>query len=130
QRLNHYNPLNRVLSWSAVRALDLGSGVRDRMFDIVLDDGRNPDDVVRDDAAIQEWICRNATGFFHPVGTCSMGPTTSPRSVTDSEGRVIGVDGLWVVDASVMPRIVRATTNVTTMAVGLKLSRGIDADSW
>src|SRR5690606_15799768 len=116
QRLNRYNSLNRVLSWSAVRALDLGSGLRDRMFDIVLDDGRNPDDVVRDDAAIQEWICRNATGFFHPVGTCSMGPTTSPRSVTDSEGRVIGVDGLWVVGGTVMPRSVRATTNVTTMA--------------
>ncbi|MDZ4735871.1 MAG: GMC family oxidoreductase [Rhodospirillaceae bacterium] len=123
QRLNRYHMMNRLLAWSAVRMLDMGSGIRNRMFGLVLADGRDPDDVVRNDQAIEEWICRNATGFFHPVGTCAMGPAGDPMSVVDSHGKLIEIDGVWVVDASVMPRIVRATTNITTMAVALKLSQ-------
>jgi choline dehydrogenase len=54
-------------------------------------------------------------GFFHPTGTCAIG------QVVDGDGRVLGVDGLRVIDASVMPTIPRANTNLTTIALAERL---------
>jgi choline dehydrogenase len=55
-------------------------------------------------------------GFFHPTGTCAIG------RVVDGEGRVLGIDGLCVVDASVMPTIPRANTNLTTIALAERMA--------
>jgi choline dehydrogenase len=55
-------------------------------------------------------------GFFHPVGTCAIG------SVVDGDGGVYGVSGLSVADASVMPTIPRANTNLSTIAVAERLA--------
>jgi choline dehydrogenase-like flavoprotein len=57
-----------------------------------------------------------ARGFFHPTGTCAIG------RVVDGDGRVLGIDGLNVVDASVMPTIPRANTNLTTIALAERLA--------
>jgi choline dehydrogenase len=57
-----------------------------------------------------------ARGFFHPTGTCAMG------RVVDGDGRVLGIDGLRVVDASVMPTIPRANTNLTTIALAERIA--------
>jgi choline dehydrogenase len=58
----------------------------------------------------------NARGFFHPVGTCAIG------RVVDGEGRVYGLDGLLVADASIMPTIPRANTNLSTIALAERLA--------
>jgi choline dehydrogenase len=55
-------------------------------------------------------------GFFHPTGTCAIG------RVVDGDGRVLGLEGLRVVDASVMPTIPRANTNLTTIALAERLA--------
>ena len=55
--------------------------------------------------------------YFHPVGTCRMGAETDPRAVVSPACAVIGTEGLSVVDASVMPEIVRCNTNATTIMV-------------
>ena len=60
-----------------------------------------------------------ARGFFHPTGTCSMG------KVVDERGRVYGYEGLVVADASIMPTIPRANTNLTTAAIAEKLAETI-----
>jgi choline dehydrogenase len=57
------------------------------------------------------------TTIFHPVGTCKMGTRTDPLAVVDSELRVIGVRGLRVVDASVMPTITSGNTNSPTLMI-------------
>jgi choline dehydrogenase len=57
-----------------------------------------------------------ARGFFHPVGTCAIG------RVVDGSGRVLGYDGLVVADASVMPTIPRANTNLPTLAVAERIA--------
>ncbi len=64
-----------------------------------------------DDAAILAHIERNTTTLYHPVGTCGMG------RVVDDELRVLGMEGLRVVDASVMPTAVRGNTNAPTIMI-------------
>jgi choline dehydrogenase len=59
----------------------------------------------------------NCTTIFHPVGTAKMGPENDPTAV-DQYCRVRGVEGLRVVDASIMPDIVRANTNLTCIMIG------------
>ena len=77
------------------------------------------------DDALRDAIRANAQSLYHPVGTCSMG--TGDGSVVDEELRVRGVEGLRVVDASVMPTVPRGNTNAPTIAIaerGADLIRG------
>jgi choline dehydrogenase-like flavoprotein len=71
-----------------------------------------PDDDT--DAALIAHIERCTTTIYHPVGTCAMG------SVVDSELRVLGLDGLRVIDASVMPTLIRGNTNAPTIMIAEK----------
>ena len=66
------------------------------------------------EADIVDFVQRRAHTVYHSVGTCAMG------SVVEAELRVIGLEGLRVVDASVMPTITRGNTNVPTIMIGEK----------
>jgi choline dehydrogenase len=59
---------------------------------------------------------------FHPSGTCRMGPTSDPGAVVDREGRVYGIEGLRVADASIFPTIPRANVHCTIVAAAEKLA--------
>jgi choline dehydrogenase len=65
------------------------------------------------------------TTIFHPVGTCKMGPAADPQAVCDAQGRVHGVGGLRVVDASLMPTITSGNTNSPTLMIAEKIARDI-----
>ena len=54
--------------------------------------------------------------YFHPAGTCGLG------AVVDGDGRVYGIDELFVADASIMPTIPRANTNLTTAAIAKRVA--------
>jgi choline dehydrogenase len=69
------------------------------------------------------------TTIFHPVGTCKMGKTSDPMAVVDSELRVIGVAGLRVIDASVMPNITSGNTNSPTLMIAEKAAQLITAEA-
>lgn len=69
----------------------------------------------QDDATLIDYLHRSTTPYWHPVGTCRMGSDSD--SVTDPELRVRGIQGLRVADASIMPTIVSANTNVTVLAI-------------
>ena len=77
------------------------------------------------DEQIEQFIRNNSDTEYHPVGSCRMGP--GPLDVVDHELRVHGVQGLRVVDASIMPRIVSGNTNVPTIMIGEKAAAMIRA---
>jgi 5-(hydroxymethyl)furfural/furfural oxidase len=66
---------------------------------------------------------------FHPSGTCAIGAPNNPMAVLDAECRVYGVEGLRVADASVMPRIVTANTNMPTMMIGERVAEFMRASN-
>jgi choline dehydrogenase len=68
------------------------------------------------DAELEAYVRAEARGFFHPVGTCAIG------SVVDGNARVLGVEGLAVADASIMPTVPRANTNLSTVAIAERVA--------
>jgi len=58
------------------------------------------------------------TSYFHGVGTCKMGPASDRKSVVDEHLRVHGMENLWIGDASIMPTVAHANTNLTCMMIG------------
>jgi choline dehydrogenase len=87
-----------------------------------------PGECQQSDAEILDWVRRRAGSIFHPVGTCSMGLHTDPLSVVDSRLRVHGVQGLRVVDGSVMPHIVSGNTNAPIIMLAEKAADLIRQD--
>lgn len=68
------------------------------------------------------FIQRNCMHYFHPVGSCKMGPSSDPDAVVDARGRVHGVENLFVADASIMPIIPRANTNIPALVVAERIA--------
>ena len=60
------------------------------------------------------------TTTFHPAGTCRMGPASDPSAVVDDQLRVHGIDGLRVIDASIMPMMISANLNASALMIGEK----------
>ena len=85
-------------------------------FDGLLAERLSPTDAdLADDESLDAWLRQNAGIAGHQSVTCKMGPASDPAAVADQYCRVHGIAGLRVVDASVMPDIVRANTNATVI---------------
>lgn len=87
----------------------------------------NPGPDVKTDADFLEFARRTGQTIYHPVGTCSMG--IGPDAVVDPQLKVKGLDGLRVVDASVMPTIVSANTAAAVMMIAEKAADMIKAEA-
>ena len=77
------------------------------------------DDLASDDM-LDAWLLANVGTQHHSSGTCKMGPASDPMAVVDQRLKVHGLNGLRVVDASIMPDVVRANTNATTIMIAEK----------
>jgi choline dehydrogenase len=78
-------------------------------------------DVVRDKARLEAFLYRICDSGYHPCGTVPMGRDGDPEAAVTGRGRVRGVEGLWVADASVMPTIPSANTNLTSILIGERM---------
>jgi choline dehydrogenase len=75
---------------------------------------------VETDEQIDAWIRKHAETIYHPVGTCKMGADGDEMAVVDGELKVRGIEGLRVIDASVMPTLVGGNTNAPTIMIAEK----------
>jgi choline dehydrogenase len=79
-----------------------------------------PGDAVQTDAEIDAFVREKAESAYHPCGTCRMGRADDPLAVVDPECRVIGLEGLRVVDSSIMPTITTGNLNAPTIMIAEK----------
>jgi len=83
-----------------------------------------PGPAVSDDTAgLARSIRRRVGSYHHPAGTCAMGPSPDQGAVVDARGAVHGANGLWVADASVMPAIPAANTNLSTIVIAERIAQ-------
>ncbi len=80
-------------------------------------------DELKSDSDIMNWVYGHVESNYHPCGTCSMG--TDEKAVTDGEGRVLGLNNLRVVDASIIPSIPTGNLNATTIMIAEKIADSI-----
>ena len=96
-------------------------------FDGILKERLQPvDEEILSDELLDQWLLSVVGTQHHSSGTCKMGPADDPLSVVGGTGKVKGVSALRVVDASIMPDVVRANTNATVIMIAEKISDEID----
>jgi 5-(hydroxymethyl)furfural/furfural oxidase len=122
RELNMETRANWWKSFAGSLLMDLPGPFRRAALRTLIAPGPTMEDIFATDETLESWIRENCRGFFHPVGTCRFGAADDPKAVVDPAGRVHGVEGLRVVDASVMPAIVRANTNLTAIMIGEKIA--------
>ena len=96
--------------------------MRTKAIAAVSDGVRRPTDAeMADPALLEPWIRRNSATGAHPSCTARMGPADDPTAVVDERGFVHGVRGLRIADASIMPRVPSANTNIPTIMIGERM---------
>jgi 5-(hydroxymethyl)furfural/furfural oxidase len=112
RRLNRPGWSNNVISSALAALVDTPSRIRRAIL-------RQAGQVLPEplSSIASEDLLQYATPVFHPAGTCAMGQRRNPLAVVDPECRVRGVEGLRVVDASVMPSLPAANTCLPTMMI-------------
>jgi choline dehydrogenase len=107
--------LSRAMEFCETKAIyEVTAGVR-----------RPAADELRDESVLETWIRRNVATGAHPSCTARMGQAEDPGAVADERGRVHGVRGLRIADASLMPVVPRANTNVPTIMVGERVGEWV-----
>lgn len=122
------NNKNLVLTALLAGLLDGPAPLRRFLIRRVISEGPTLQRLLADDLLLDDFLRANVHGVWHASGTCRMGAADDPEAVVDPEGRVYGVAGLRVVDASVMPCVPRANTNFPTIMVAEKMSDAILQD--
>ena len=125
KKLSQFNRANGVAASVLGAMLDVPAGLRHLVIKRFLLNGRAFGDVAADEDKLADFVRRNAFGVWHPTGTCRMGDPSDPQAVVDPGGRVIGSENLYVADASVMPRLPTANTNIPTIMIAEKISDGL-----
>lgn len=124
KKLGRSSVRNRILTSTMATLLDMAPPLRPHFFRQFVAGGARLDDLLADRDALESYVRENVFGQWHACGTCRMG--TDALSVVEPRGaRVHGLDGLRVIDASVMPTIPRANLNIPVMMVAERLADDI-----
>jgi 5-(hydroxymethyl)furfural/furfural oxidase len=119
-----YSRANEIRMAVGGTLMDLGAPLRRLLVSTLIADGPSIEDLA-DESTLKAWIADTVLGHWHATSTCRMGASDDPGAVTDPAGRVYGVGSLRVCDASIMPTVPCANTNIPTIMVGEKISAAI-----
>jgi 5-(hydroxymethyl)furfural/furfural oxidase len=122
KKLGALTLFNRLLTSATGAAMDASGLVRRQIIRHVASDGNTVDELLADEDLLASYLRSSATGIWHPSGTCRMGRPDNPAAVVDAQGQVIGVEGLTVADASIMPEIPTTNLNLPTTMIGERIS--------
>ncbi|WP_062228756.1 GMC family oxidoreductase [Aureimonas frigidaquae] len=123
KRFSRQTRLGAIITGATALGLDaMGGGLRDRAFPMMLSNWDDPRRLASDREALESYIAETVGGVWHPSGTCRMGGVRDRMAVTDHRGGVRGIAGLHICDASIMPTIPCANTNLPTIMIAEKIS--------
>ena len=127
KRLSAVNRANGIAASVLGALLDVPAKLRHLVIKQFLLNGTAFGDVMADEHALADFVRRSVFGVWHPTGTCRMGDPRDSHAVVDSSGKVIGSENLYVADASVMPRLPTANTNIPTIMIAEKISDALQS---
>jgi len=119
------NAKNKALTAIAAALMDGPAALRDYVIDNFVVEGFTFDQVMRDDDALEAFVRKSAIGVWHASCSCRMGRADDPMAVVDAQGRVKGVQGLRVVDASIFPVVPCANTNFPVLMTAEKIAEAM-----
>jgi 5-(hydroxymethyl)furfural/furfural oxidase len=122
RRLNALNRANALKTALIAVGLDLMPGLSKATLGRLTGRWIDLEALTADDAALADHIRENVAGTFHVSGTCRMGHADDRGAVVDSAGRVRVLAGLRIVDASIMPMVPRANTNIPVIMLAEKIA--------
>ena len=122
RKVGTYNTKNRILTRIGATLMDGPSFLRQLIIRGFVMESAGLVQALQDDQALETYIRRATVGVWHCSCSCRMGAEDDPMAVTDEQGRVRGVRGLRVVDASIFPVVPCANTNFPTMMVAEKIA--------
>jgi len=118
---------NGVVMAIAGPLMDLSEDLRRRMIATAIEDAEAVEVLAADDGLLEAHLRNVVGGVWHPCGTCRMGDPDDPMVVTDPGGKVVGTEGLYVCDASLMPTIPCANLNIPVLMSAEKIADAIRA---
>lgn len=118
---------NAVITALAAPLMDASTGIRRKVMNYAVDTEYTAEQIAADDKLLEAHLRRRVNGTWHPCGTCRMGDTSDRMAVTDARARVIGVEGLRVCDASLMPTVPCANLNIPVLMIAEKTAATIRA---
>jgi 5-(hydroxymethyl)furfural/furfural oxidase len=125
RQLNDVNAFNSLRAKALAKLLDVLPATGRPIVGSLSKPNLDVAALIADDDRLNEFVSESVTGMAHHVGTCRMGAISDPMAVVDSSARVRGIKGLRVIDASIMPDIPRANTNIPTIMLAEKLASSI-----
>lgn len=128
KRLGIPNRRNALLSSAASALIDGPQFIRRLLIDRLIREGPSVAELLSDARLLEDYVKKSVTGVWHASCTCRMGAEGDRMAVTDPSGKVRGMGGLRIADASLFPTIPRANTNLPTMMVAEKLADEIVAN--
>ena len=125
RKIGVVNARNKMLTTIAAALMDGPAALRRYMIDTFVVEGFTFEEVMSDDEALEAFVRTAAIGVWHASCSCRMGRPDDPMAVVDTQGRVKGVQGLRVVDASIFPVVPCANTNFPTLMAAEKIAEAM-----
>jgi len=125
RKIGVVNTRSRILTKIAAALMDGPAALRSYMIDNFVVEGFTFEQVINDDEALEAFVRKATIGVWHASCSCRMGRADDPMAVVDNQGRVKGVQGLRVVDASIFPVVPCANTNFPVLMSAEKIAQAM-----